>query len=780
MLPRIAALLVLGLACAAGAPAQPPTPEPLPDGAVLVNDVVFHPLPGAESPDDPLRLRLAERIAGKPPEWRPRTRHVDGRGRPLFTNRLALESSPYLQQHAHNPVDWHPWGDEAFEKAKRLGRPVFLSIGYSTCHWCHVMEEESFEDLEIAEVLNRKYVAIKVDREERPDVDSVYMSAVQALTGRGGWPMSTWLAPDRRPFYGGTYFPPRDGDRGTRTGFLTLLHALRDHYDTNPERVAAAGEQLAERIRQMSAPPAAVGDVDVEAAAETAIRAYRTSFDPKHGGLGNRGNKFPSSLPIRWLLRRHRRTGEASLLEMAELTLRKMADGGMYDHVGGGFHRYSVDPLWLVPHFEKMLYDQGLLVPAYLEGFQVTGDAGFAAVARDVLGYVQREMTAPGGGFYSATDADSPTPDGHREEGWFFTWTPTELAAVLGDDVAAAVSSHYGVTPKGNFEGRNILHPVRALAETAAGLGTTAEDLGRTLDAARAKLYAARSERPPPLRDDKVLAGWNGLLLSAFALGGLVLAEPACAAAAAGAADFVLGTMRRPDGRLFRSWNADVFGAEGVLDDYAFFIAGLLDLYEATGDPGRLKSAIELDAVLAAHFEDAEGGGYFRTPADGEALLVREKPAQDGARPSGTSIQLLNLLRLAEFTTDDAYRERADATVHSLSGMFTRAPRALSDGLVALDWRADRVREVILVAPAGTDAYAAARPLLAELRRTFLPNRILVVTDESRLDALAEVVPLVAGKRARGGEVTAYVCERGTCKLPTSDPAVFADQLKAD
>jgi uncharacterized protein YyaL (SSP411 family) len=531
----------------------------------------------------------------------------------------------------------------------------------------------------------------------------------------------------------------------------------------------------------MSEPPApAEGEVDVEAAAELAIRSYRTNFDSEHGGLGRRGNKFPSSMPIRWLLRRHRRTGEESLLTMAELTLEKMAAGGMYDHVGGGFHRYSVDPVWLVPHFEKMLYDQALLVPAYLDGFQATGDAKFAAVARDVLDYVQREMTAPGGGFYSATDADSITPSGHREEGWFFTWTPTELAAVLGEETARAVTAHYAVTEEGDFEGRNILHLTRTMASTAAELGVEEAALGETLEAARAKLYAARSERPPPLRDDKILAGWNGLMIGAFAQAALVLDDASYAASAASAADFLLNTMRRKDGRLYRSWNAGVYGSQGVLDDYAFLIAGLLDLFEATGDVGRLRDAIALDGVLEAWFEDAQNGGYFRTPADGEKLLVREKPSQDGARPSGTSIQLLNLVRLAEFTTDDGYRVRADATVRALSGMFTRAPGALSDGMIALDFRADRVAEIVVVVPEGTaDPYAAARPLLDRLRAIFLPNRIVaVVAEGGPLAELAEVVPLVSGKTAQRGKVTAYVCERGSCKLPTSDPDVFAAQLK--
>ena len=786
MRPRLLAALLVLLGCsdlgsdsASGSDPESVVAEALPDGVVSVNGIVFDPLPGAEAPDELLHQRLAARLAAKPDDWRPRTRHVREDGSPKYTNRLGLESSPYLQQHAHNPVDWHPWGDEAFEKAKRLGRPVFLSIGYSTCHWCHVMEEESFEDEEIAAALNSKYVAIKVDREERPDVDSVYMSAVQALTGRGGWPMSVWLAPDRRPFYGGTYFAARDGDRGARTGFLTLVHALRGHYDEDPERIAQAGAQLAERIRMMSEPPAPTGaDVDVEAAAEQATRSYRTSFDPVNGGLGTRGNKFPSSLPIRWLLRRHARSGEASLLEMADLTMRKMAEGGMYDHVGGGFHRYSVDPVWLVPHFEKMLYDQALLVPVYLEGFQATGNERFAAVAQDVLAYVKREMTAPAGGFYSATDADSVTPSGLREEGWFFTWTPTELEAVLGSEAARVVGTHYAVTPTGNFEGRSILHLTRDVADTAGLLGMPVEAVARTLESSREKLYAVRSERPAPLRDDKILAGWNGLMISAFAQAALVLDEPDHAASANAAADFILGTMRREDGRLFRSWNAGVFGAQGVLDDYAFFIAGLLDLYEATGDVGRLRAAVELDEVLRTAFEDLEAGGYYRTPSDGEVLLVREKPSQDGARPTGTSIQMLNLLRLAEFTTDDAYRRRADATVAALSGMFKRAPRALSDGMLALDFRQGRVREIVVVAPPGTAAYSEAKPLLDVLRRTFVPNRILAVASEGpELEALAAVVPLAAGKTARGGRVTAYVCERGTCKLPTSDPDVLARQL---
>ena len=746
-------LLAAVLAAACGS-SSPPAP---------VGDA----LPGAPPapPDVVDRLRAA--WDARPRGYVPRTRHLLPDGRPRWTNRLFLETSPYLLQHAHNPVDWRPWGDEAFEDARRLGRPVLLSVGYSTCHWCHVMEEESFEDEEVARFLNEHYVVIKVDREARPDVDAVYMNAVQTLAGGGGWPMTVWLTPDRQPFYGGTYFPARDGDRGVRVGFLTLLRKLRATYDDQPDRVVEAAASLAEQVRKNLA--VAATD-DARPGAQTlreAVAHVRESFDETNGGTRG-APKFPSNVPVRFLLRWHRRTGDPDALRMATVTLAQMAAGGIRDHVGGGFHRYSTDARWLVPHFEKMLYDNALLVLAYVEAHQATGRADFADVAREILRYVEREMTAPEGGFYSATDADSPAPSGRREEGWFFTWTPAELEAVLGADDARAVGAYYGVTAEGNFGGRSILHVSRALDAVARELGRTPEELAATVADARERLYAARARRPPPLRDDKILAAWNGLMISAHARAALALGDASWADRAARAAGFVLDHMRR-DGRLFRSWRDGRPEHAGYLDDYAFLVAGLLDLYEATGEVRWLREAIALDGVLAAHYEDREGGGFFMTADDSEELLAREKPAWDGAEPSGNSVHALNMLRLHELTTDDAYRRRAERTIDAFGPRLAADPVRLSEMLLALDWRLDAPKQVVV---ATTGAREEAASFLATLRTRLVPNRILAVTAPG--DGLAALVPVTEGKLALGGHATGYVCENRVCDLPTTDPAVFA------
>ena len=748
-----ALLLAVVLAAACGS-SSPPAP---------VGDA----LPGAPPapPDVVDRLRAA--WDARPRGYVPRTRHLLPDGRPRWTNRLFLETSPYLLQHAHNPVDWRPWGDEAFEDARRLGRPVLLSVGYSTCHWCHVMEEESFEDEEVARFLNEHYVVIKVDREARPDVDAVYMNAVQTLTGGGGWPMTVWLTPDRQPFYGGTYFPARDGDRGVRVGFLTLLRKLRATYDDQPDRVVEAAASLAEQVRKNLA--VAATD-DARPGAQTlreAVAHVRESFDETNGGTRG-APKFPSNVPVRFLLRWHRRTGDPDALRMATVTLAQMAAGGIRDHVGGGFHRYSTDARWLVPHFEKMLYDNALLVLAYLEAHQATGRADFADVAREILRYVEREMTAPEGGFYSATDADSPAPSGRREEGWFFTWTPAELEAVLGADDARAVGAYYGVTADGNFEGRSILHVSRPLDAVARELGRTPEELAATVADARERLYAERARRPPPLRDDKILAAWNGLMISAHARAALALGDASWADRAARAAGFVLDHMRR-DGRLLRSWRDGRPEHAGYLDDYAFLVAGLLDLYEATGEVRWLREAIALDGVLAAHYEDREGGGFFMTADDSEELLAREKPAWDGAEPSGNSVHALNMLRLHELTTDDAYRRRAERTIDAFGPRLAADPVRLSEMLLALDWRLDAPKQVVV---ATTGAREEAASFLATLRTRLVPNRILAVTAPG--DGLAALVPVTEGKLALGGHATGYVCENRVCDLPTTDPAVFA------
>ncbi len=728
-------------------------------------------LPQAPEIGPALKQRLFKALTAKRPGYVPRTRHLQPDRGPKYTNRLILESSPYLQQHAHNPVNWYPWGEEAFRDAKRLGRPILLSIGYSTCHWCHVMEEESFEDLEIAAYLNAHYIPIKVDREERPDLDAIYMKAVQMITGRGGWPMTTWLTPEAEPFYGGTYFPARDGDRGSRTGFLSLLKQLSAAYRQDPAKVAASAKQVAARIKK-SMKPAPGDTMPTSVSLKTAGLSYKGSFDPRFGG-NRRAPKFPSSFPVRFLLREHRRTGNPEYLSMATFTLSKMAAGGMYDQIGGGFHRYSTDARWLVPHFEKMLYDNALLVLAYVEAYQATGSKEFAEVAAETLRYVAREMTSPGGGFYSATDADSPTPDGHREEGWFFTWTPDELKEILGDDEAGLVMERYGVTAAGNFEGRSIFHGPRSLDGLAARRKQPVSELSVRLNRSRDRLYEARLERPGPLLDDKVLAAWNGLMISAMARGGFALDMPEHVDRAGRAADFVLKNLRR-DGRLKRSYRGGELRYEAYLDDYAFLIAGLLDLYEVTSELRWMQEAIALQAELDEHYVDEASGGYFMTRSGHVALLAREKPSYDGAEPSGNSVAAMNLVRLGEFTGIDRYRAAADDLFRAFSAGLTRTPTALSRMLLALDYRLDAAQEIVIVTPSSRDE---AEPFLAVLRRTFLPNQILAVVPEQNISTHSKLVPLLSGKVARRKMPTAYVCEKGVCKLPTTDVATFEKQL---
>jgi uncharacterized protein YyaL (SSP411 family) len=636
------------------------------------------------------------------------------------------------------------------------------------------MEEESFEDEEIAHHLNESYIAIKVDREERPDVDAIYMNAVQMMTGRGGWPMTVWLTPAREPFYGGTYFPARDGDRGAGVGFLTLLRRVKEAYDKEPARVTESAARITQAIEQNLAASQASRNLPGPEVLHAAFRHYEKSFDPVYGGQAG-APKFPSSLPVRFLLRYHPRTGNGKALEMATLTLAKMAAGGIHDQIGGGFHRYSTDERWLVPHFEKMLYDNALLATAYLEGYQAGGREDFARVARDILEYVEREMTAPEGGFYSATDADSPAPNGRREEGWFFTWTAAEIRAAMGRERARLVEAYYAVTEEGSFEGRNVLHAPRPLQEVAGELGLRPEKARAALDEARRRLYATRAERPAPHRDEKILAAWNGLMISGFARGALALGEEHYARLGERAADFVLTRMRR-DGRLLRSYKDGQGRFNAYLDDYAFVIAGVLDLYEATGRERWLEEAIALDRVLEELYEDKEGGGFFLVGRDHESLLAREKPAYDGAEPSGNSVQALNLLRLLELTTGDRYRVRAERTLRAFGARLDEHPAALSEMLLALDFHLDTRLELVIVTPSSRKQ---AETFLAELRSAFVPNRILTVVSEgAELESHAKLVPLVGGKIARDGEATAYVCEAGVCELPTTDPDVFARQIR--
>jgi uncharacterized protein YyaL (SSP411 family) len=726
--------------------------------------------PGESSDNMTLENKIRKMAQRRGDAYRPRTRHLDGEGRAIYTNRLFLESSPYLLQHAHNPVDWHPWGDEAFASARRLDRPVLLSVGYSTCHWCHVMEEESFEDEEIARYINDNYIAVKVDREERPDVDAIYMSAVQAITGRGGWPMTVWLTPDREPFYGGTYFPARDGDRGSSTGFLTLLKKIRESYDSKRELVARSAGELTNTVRQMLA-PAAAGRLPMDGVMGRAVSSSKTRFDALQGGIAG-APKFPSSLPIRLLLRHHRRTADPDSLNMAALTLEKMAAGGMNDQVGGGFHRYSTDAQWLVPHFEKMLYDNALLVPAYIEGWQATGNRRFRQVAKNTLDYVTREMTSPDGAFYSATDADSLTPSGHREEGWYFTWTLEELDDALGADDARIAAAVYAIDARGNFEGRNVLSLPRELDLVAGELGLSTVQLALHLDRINAILYTYRQARPAPLRDEKILSAWNGLMISAFARAGFALEDAAYIDQASRAADFILKRMV-VDGNLRRSFKDGAAAGNGFLDDHAFLIAALLDLFEATADQRWLTRAAELDLTLTDRFEDKENGGFFMTADDHEALIAREKPVFDGALPSGNAVALMNLLRLNGLTLDPSYIKRAEKGFAAFSAIMEANPSAFGEMLLALDDFLHPPRQVIVVTPEGADAGS----LTDRLRSVFLPGSLVMIVSESSAVQLSRRLPLFKEKNAAGGKATAYVCQNGTCQLPATTVEALMQQL---
>ena len=724
-------------------------------------------LPGAPARSPELEARLERSLAARGPEHVPRSRHRLADGRPRFTNRLILETSPYLIQHAHNPLDWYPWGDAAFDAARRLGRPVLLSIGYSTCHWCHVMEEESFDDLEIAEYLNRNYIAIKVDREERPDIDAVYIAAVQLLTRRGaGWPLTVWLTPSREPFHGATYLPPRSGVRPGRPGFLETLRSARQLFDEQPDDMAARASDASAALQKMLSPPPSVAALG-EATLADAFARYRAGYDSEHGGLRGR-HKFPSSLSIPFLLRTHRRTGDAEALAMASTTLDAMRRGGIYDHVGGGFHRYTTEPTWTIPHFEKMLYDQALLVVAYSEAHEATGDAAYAAVVRDVLDYVAREMTSPLGTFYSASDADS---DG--EEGTFFVWTPAEIRAGAGAEDAPLALAAYGVTDRGNFEhGSSVLRrdaETRALAER---FGTTVADVERRLSRVRARLRAVRAKRVPPHTDRKQLVAWNGLMISALARASITFGEADWSARAARAAGVLL-ERARPGGRLARYLMDDLPHGSGVLDDHALLEAGLIDLFEATGERRWLDAATELQAELDRRFAHPHGG-YWRTASDAEALLAREKPFRDGARPSGNSVAALNLIRLYHLTADPAYAASAEMNLRSFADRLERQPTSVGTMLCALDFWLATPKEILIVTPGDR---AAAEPFLRELRSLFLPNRVLAVVPEGEVAGLVDRMPILEFKRALDGRTTAYVCENRVCDLPAREPAVFRTQL---
>jgi len=720
------------------------------------------------------------------------------------TNRLINETSPYLLQHAHNPVDWYAWGEEALEKAKREDKPVLLSVGYSACHWCHVMEHESFENEEIAGLMNQHFVSIKVDREERPDIDNIYMQAVQAMTHSGGWPMTVFLTPDGRPFYGGTYFPPRDRRSGSQVmpGFPRVLISMAEAYKNRRQDVEEQATELANYLKQHSSMPlrgkniAPMGTLPLELLSN-ASRELAADFDPVHGGFGN-APKFPNTMALEFLLRihQHRLRGEIGArstnpeMEIVETSLQHMADGGIYDQLGGGFHRYSVDAEWLVPHFEKMLYDNALLSRLYLHAYLVTGKVSYRRIAEETLDYVVREMTSPEGGFYSTQDADS-----EGEEGKFFLWTPAEIEAVLPPGDAALFMHYYDVTRQGNFEGKNILHVVgagvahpvgadlsrpqgeegtphgvgadlsRPGGEEETHLESSPGDIHVQLRRSRELLFKAREQRVKPGRDEKILSSWNGLMLRSFAEAARHLDRADYLQVATRNAEFLLRELRR-EGRVLRTYKDGRGRLNGYLEDYAFLAGGLLALYEASFETRWFVEGRRLMDEAITLFADQQNGGFFDTGSDHEALVSRPKDIMDNATPAGNSVAAEVLLRLAAFTGEEKYRQRAGDYLRSLADIMVQHPQAFGHALGALDFAISQAKEIAII---GEVLGADTRNILGVINSRYLPASVLACAAPGDSEAI-EAIPLLADRPLKGGQATAYVCQNFACQAPVNTP----------
>ncbi len=724
------------------------------------------------------------------------------------TNRLAREKSPYLRQHAQKPGEWYPWGEEAFSKARRENKPIFLSIGYSTCHWCHVMAHESFEDKETATIMNREFVNIKVDREERPDVDRVYMTFVQATTGGGGWPMSVWLTPERKPFVGGTYFPPED--RYGQPGFKKVLERIATAWKQNHEKIAEQGSKIVDALRESQASQAAAGGKIDMGVFDKAYDQLAQTFDSKEGGFGM-APKFPRSVALNFLTRFYARnvaqvsnlrtqqsatskvaSQAEQALEMDLFTLRKMAAGGIHDHLGGGFHRYSVDRYWHVPHFEKMLYDQAQLAVAYLDAFQITQDPQYADIVRDILDYVSRDMTSKEGGFFSAEDADSPIEagvddPGHAEtaEGAFYVWTENQIDDALGSH-AELFKFHYGAQPHGNapegsdpqdeFRGKNILIARHTVAETAQHFKKSGGEVRQSLARSREKLLSVRNQRPRPHLDDKILASWNGLMISAYARAAQLLDEPHYLEAATRAAKFVRTNLYDKSRKiLFRNYREGHSDIEGFADDYAFVVQGLVDLYEASFDIEWLKFAMELQETQDRLFFDEKSGGYFSTSGTDTSVVLRMKDDNDSAEPAASSVAALNLLRLAQFRDDKQPGPRARKTIDAFAPTLSHFASAMPQMLVSLDFSLSKPRQIVI---AGKIGNAETKTLLKEVHRHFLPNKILLLADGGKGQKyLGEKNEAIRAMSMIEGKPAAYVCENFTCKAPVTDANALADLL---
>ncbi len=688
------------------------------------------------------------------------------------TNQLIHEKSPYLLQHAHNPVDWHPWGNQAFSKSKEEDKPIFLSIGYSTCHWCHVMERESFENPRIAKLMNDTFINIKVDREERPDIDSLYMSVAQMMTGSGGWPLTIIMHSDKTPFFAATYIPPES--RFGRIGMDELIPEIQRLWIHDRKRLDTISKNIHENLETLAIASSGV-ELD-EGVLEIAYDRLQEQFDDQYGGFGFRP-KFPSPHNLLFLLRYWKRSQNDEALRMAETTLKTMRRGGIFDHVGLGFHRYSTDPKWLVPHFEKMLYDQAMLTIAYVESYQATRKVEYAHTVREILTYVLRDMTSPDGGFYSAEDADS-----EGEEGKFYVWSEQEVRDSLTKKEADVFLNVYNFEPEGNFleeatgkrMGTNIPHLQGPLSEEAKTLKMSEAALTKLLEGAQQKLFAIREERIHPHKDDKILVDWNGLMIAALAKAGRVLNEPQFIDAATQAAQFIFTEMFK-DGRLLHRYRDGEAGIPGFLDDYAFMIWGLLELHETTLAPEYLEKALALNEVLLSHFWDEKGGAFFFTADDAEDLLVRKKDAYDGAIPSGNSVAMLNLLRLARITTETELESKAARTGRAFSGVILEAPAGFTFMISGVDFAVGPSYEIIIVGdPAAPDTQLMVRTI----NNQFLPNKVLLLIPRDKTaEHITEIAPFTKDYKTIDDKATAYVCTNYRCQKPTTDVKTMLDLL---
>ena len=708
-----------------------------------------------------------------------------------YTNRLIHEKSPYLLLHAHNPVGWYPWGEEAFAKAKRENKPIFLSVGYYTCHWCHVMERESYSNPATAELLNRWFVSIKVDREERPDIDNEYMTFVEATTGSGGWPMNVWLTPDLKPFFGGTYFPP--DDRRGQTGLRTLLPRIADVWSKQREEIMRSADSITQKLQQAVNSGVGGGGPLQANLLDKTYEQIRLSYDAAKGGFGG-APLFPRPVVPNFLLRYWSRTGKKEVLDMVLNNLRSMAGGGVHDQIGGGFHRYSTDGRWRVPHFEKMLYDQAQLATLYTEAYQVTNNSFYANVARDLLDFALREMHSPEGAFYSALDADSPLEKGNAEhgEGVFYVWAAQEIERALGKETASIFDFRYGVEAGGNvpsgqdiegwLKGKNVLYESRSLAETAKKFGKTEAQASQILNDAKQKLFTQRSLRARPPVDTKIITSWNGLMISALAKASQALEEPKYLEAANRAKSFLQAHAYQPSaGKLKRRYRAGSADIDGYLDDYTFLAQGLLDLYEASFDLRLLSWAVQLQQAQDHLFWDEKQGAYFTTSGQDRSILLRTREAYDSVEPSPNSVAAMNLLRLWQLTDKQEYKDKADRTLAAFGSGLEQRPEAMPYMMSALDFSLAKHRQIVI---AGVPGAADTRALLRLVWQRYIPNRVLLLADGAEgQKQLAHWLPLLANVTRKQGRATAYICENYVCNLPTADPQVVArllDQSRSD